>query len=152
MKKIYISSSWKNRIRVRELANLLRSDGYWVYDFTDPACRQSPEIPPEKFPEAFDPAKHIYADYLQSVPEWHEAVECNRRAILACDICVLLLPCGADSHADWGVAVGAGKPSIVMGHPKAGERTPSHMWANAIISDDDTELLRQLDKLVYNVS
>ena len=141
MTRVYISSSWKNRVRVREIAELLRLHGYEVYDFTDPRCRKSPEIPPEKFPDAFDPTRHDYAKYLNAVPEWRSAVESNRQAIMEADICVLLLPCGADSHADWGVAVGANKRTVVMGHPKTGERTPSHMWAEALIPDDNDTLV-----------
>lgn len=46
---IYLSSSWKNRDKVREIAIDLRKHGYEVYDFTDPNCRKTEEIPPEKF-------------------------------------------------------------------------------------------------------
>lgn len=133
---IYISSSWKNRDRVRAFAVALRAMGHEVYDFTDPLSRKAPEIPPEMFPEQFDPARHNYADYLNTVAHWRVAVYGNLAAIQRCDLCVLLLPCGADSHADWGVAVGAGKFSIVVGHPKAGERTPSHLWAEKLVADD----------------
>lgn len=145
MTTVYISSSWKNRVRVREIATLLRTNGLEVYDFTDPQCRKTPEIPPETFPEQFDPLKHQYRSYLEATPQWRQAVEENRQALLTCDVCVLLLPCGTDSHADWGVAVGAGKPSIVMGHPKVSERTPSHLWSDTIIPDDNEGLLRALE-------
>ncbi len=133
---IYISSSWKNRNSIRALAVALRTQGHTVYDFTDPASRQGvSEVPPERYPEQFDPTRHDYAAYLKAIPEWRAAIEQNRAALLRCDLCILLLPCGADSHADWGIAVGAGKRSIVVGHPKIGERTPSHLWAEAILSD-----------------
>lgn len=131
---IYISSSWKNRDRVRAFAVALRSQGHEVYDFTDPLSRKAPETPPELFPAQFDPTKHNYAEYLDSVPNWRTAVYGNLAAIRRCDLCVLLLPCGADSHADWGVAVGAGKRSVVVGQP--GERTPSHLWSEKIIDSD----------------
>ena len=143
---IYISSSWKNRDRVRALAIKLRAAGHQVYDFTDPACRNTPEIPPERFPEQFDPDKHTYADYLNSVPEWSAAVYCNRQALLSrCNFCVLMLPCGADSHADWAFAEGlkAARHSMrtaVIGHPPAGERTPSHLWADVLLKDEDAFL------------
>lgn len=134
---IYISSSWKNRDRVRKLAQDLRALGHTVYDFTDPASRGEPELPPERFPVQFDPATHDYAAYLASSPEYERAVAGNLNWILErCDLCVLLLPCGADSHADWGAAVGAGKRSVVIGHPPKGERTPSHLWADAILPDE----------------
>lgn len=78
---IYISSSWKNRERVRALAIALRGQGHEVYDCTDPACRKAPEIPPEAFPEQFDPDKHVYGDYLQTVLHWRQAVYGNLEAL-----------------------------------------------------------------------
>ena len=112
---IYLSSSWKNRDRVRSLAIKLRAAGHTVYDFTDPSCRNTPEIPPERFPDQYDPAQHIYADYLSSVPEWRQAVECNRKALQNCDLVILMLPCGNDAHADAYYALGRGAPMIVCG-------------------------------------
>lgn len=126
--KVYISSSWKQRERVRQLARMLRDRNIDVYDFTDPGCRSTPEIPPEKFPEPFDSHTHYYPEYLER-PEWRAAVEENLKTIRGCDALVLLLPCGADAHADYGVAVGLGKPTIVVGHPADGERSPTHLWS-----------------------
>jgi hypothetical protein len=134
---IYISSSWKQRDRVRALAIRLREAGHEVYDFTDPACRKTPEIPPERYPEQFDPAVHTYASYIQSVPEWRQAVMCNKEALTMTDLVVLLLPCGSDAHADWALAVGMGKHSVICGQPVKGDRTPSHMWANHMVRDED---------------
>lgn len=141
--KIYISSSRKNRERVRALAIRLREKGHEVYDFTDPESRKAfggVEIPPERFPEQFDPEKHNYREYLLAVPEWEEAVLCNQRALHWCDLAVLLLPCGMDAHADWGLAVGLGKHTVVAGAPRAGERTPSHLWADALLDRDEDVL------------
>ncbi len=137
---VYLSSSWKNREAVRALAILLRSIGHEVYDFTDPACRKTDEIPPEKFPNHFDPARHLYCEYIQSNPYWKAAVYANREALERCDAVVLMLPCGNDAHADWALAVGLGKLTCVVGSPKAGERTPTHLWANAILQDDPLEI------------
>lgn len=138
MKNIYISSSWKNRERVRAIAIELRTKGYEVYDFTDPKCRKVPEIPPEKFPEEYDPEKHVYSNYINQ-PEWRLAVTENKKAIEWADLIILLLPCGNDSHADWALGVGMGKKSIVVGSPRKGERSPVHMWAD-IILNNETEL------------
>jgi len=52
---VFIASSWKQRERVQALADALREIGLSVYDFTDPRCRKTPGIPPEKYPEKFDP-------------------------------------------------------------------------------------------------
>lgn len=133
---IYISSSWKNREQVRKAAIRLRELGYSVYDFTDPACRKTPEIPPEKYPELFDPEIHNYREYLNK-REWREAVNGNRQAINESNLIILLLPCGIDSHADWAYGVGRGIPSIVLGHPQKGERSPVHLWSNGIFNDLD---------------
>ncbi len=142
MLKIYLSSSWKNRERVRDMAAKLREMGHEVYDFTDPNCRQSPEIPPEKYPEEFDPNTHKYSDYINK-PEWKQAVIENRKAIAWSNFIVLLLPCGADSHADWALGVGMGKRSVVVGQPRKGERSPVHHWADRIF-DTETEFFTWL--------
>ena len=143
---IYISSSWKNRDQVRRIAVELRKcGGHEVYDFTDPGCRTVPEIPPEKFPELFDPEKHLYSEYIM-IPEYIDAVNCNRKAITRADLIILLLPCGNDSHADWALGVGMGKKSVVLGHPVKGERTPVHNWADAIL-DTEEEMFKYIDKL-----
>lgn len=144
--KIYISSSWKNRVRVREIATLLRVYGHEVYDFTDPKCRLHEEIPPEKFPVQFDPDKHLYCEYIMDNPYWHDAVMDNQEALKRCDLVILLLPCGNDAHADWAYAVGLGKKSIVIGSPVKGDRTPSHMWADAIMQDDMLQVLSWIHK------
>lgn len=144
---IYLSSSWKNRERVRALATVLREVGHEVYDFTDPASRCVPEIPPERFPENFDPDRGLYRDYLEAVPEWREAVECNRDALDRCETVVLMLPCGNDAHADAFYALGKGKSLIVVGQPKKDDRTPTHLWADVIL-DYDFQALQFLQAMV----
>lgn len=133
---IFISASWKQRGRVRVLANQLRNRGFSVYDFTDSRCRRTPEIPPEAFPEEFDPKIHDYAGHLARLSSLRAAVDENREALDNCRLVALLLPCGLDSQADWAYAVGAGKRSVVVGHPPAGERSPDHLWADAIVPDE----------------
>lgn len=144
---IYISSSWRNRQRVRVLAERLRALGFEVFDFTDPQNRQTEEIPPEKFPEQFDPLKHVYHRYLDR-PELRAAVEENKGVLDRCDLVILLLPCGIDSTADWAYAVGKGKPSIVVGHPAAGERSPTHLWADHMVATEDDALQWMISRRV----
>lgn len=134
--KIYISSSWKNRKQVRQLAIELRKQNHDVYDFTDPTCRTTQEIPPEKFPELFNSSKHNYKEYI-SREEWIAAMQGNKEAILWADLIILLLPCGTDSHADWALGVGAGKKSYILGHPVNGDRSPVHLWANDIFENKE---------------
>jgi len=135
--KIYISSSWKNREKVREIAVNLRNDGHKVYDFTDPACRKAPETPPEANAVEFDPAIHKYSEYVRNLKGLYASVMNNQEALRWCDLCILLLPCGNDAHADWAYALGLGKNTLVIGQPRKGERSPSHMWADKIIDNVD---------------
>lgn len=132
---VFIASSWKQRERVRALADALRQIGVSVYDFTDPRCRKTPEIPPEKYPEQFDPTKHNYWEYIGK-SEWLAVIEENFENIDRCNILVLLLPCGIDAIADWAYAVAKGKETYIVGHPHAGERSPVHRKANGWFADE----------------
>jgi len=138
--KIYISSSWKNRDKVREIATRLRKDGHKVYDFTDPNCRKVPEYPPERQQVPFDPAIHkSHAEYMRNdrANYMYASVMNNQEALRWCDLVILLLPCGNDSHADWAYGVGLGKASVVVGQPRAGEQSYTQLWADKILDNPD---------------
>jgi len=132
--EVYIASSWKNREQVRALAEMLREDGFEPYDFTDPSCRTAPELAPEKFPEEFNPDRHIYGTYLDR-PDWRADVEENKRHLDTADLVIMFLPCGVDATADWAYALGRGVPSVVVGSPRKGERSPVHLWATAMVEN-----------------
>lgn len=134
--KAVICSSWKIRDRVRKLAEGLRALGYEVYDFTDPKCRETQEIPPERFPNQFDPEIHRYNEYICQ-PEWKAAVNENKKHIDEADLVILLLPCGNDAHADWAYGIGKGIRNVVIGHPNKGERSPVHNWAQRIFDNEE---------------
>jgi len=145
---IFIAASWKQRKRVRRLAEKLRQLNFGVYDFTDPSCRKAEEIPPEKFPEQFDPERHNYWEYLDK-PEWNSAIEENRQNLDCCQMLVLLLPCGIDATADWAYAIGKGKRTFIIGHPNTGERSPVHLWTDKWFSCEKEFLafIKQLKKV-----
>jgi len=128
--RIYISSSWKNRATVRQLADLLVKNGHAVFDFTNDAARRSPGISPESVTDRFDPSCIDYRTYLDR-PEWMAAVTENRIEIAECDLLILLLPAGTDASCDWALAVGLGKRTAIIGHPPSGEYSPSHLWMDS---------------------
>jgi hypothetical protein len=145
--RVYLSSSWKQRDRVRALAMQLRSLGHEVYDFTDPSLRKVPEIPPERYTEQFDPAIHDYETYLKQWPEWGAAVHVNREALDHASVVVLLLPCGLDAHADAFYGLGRGARLIIVGTPDAGVRVPTHLWAERFVkSDGEVRALFEVSK------
>lgn len=130
--QIYLSASWKQRDKVRSLAVQLREFGHGVYDFTEASEQRGPVYPPETFPEQFDPSQHVYSEYL-SRPEWVHTVYKNRQAVMEADVVILLLPCGVDSTADWALGIGLGKPTLIVGEPNPGERSPVHLWATNMV-------------------
>ena len=135
--KIYISSSWKNREKVREMALRLREDGHKVWDFTDPSCRKTEEFPHEKRPEPWNPKKHkSYSERLRD-PGMYAAVMNNQEAIRWSDMVILLLPCGLDAHADWAYGIGLGKATIITGTPHPGDTVYTHCWADRAIDNPD---------------
>lgn len=144
--KVYISSSWKNRDKVRELANLLKENDFGVFDFTNQKNRKHKICPPERFPEQFDPERHNYEQYMNCNEDWHNVVYENKNEIAHSDIIILLLPCGIDATADWAYGVGLNKYTVILGHPNKGERSPVHLWANMMIdSNNKSFVLRKLN-------
>ncbi len=136
MYDVYISSSWKNKNKVRSLANQIRNQtNLSVFDFTDEKCRTS------------KPANHYgikdyktttpYLDHLLSDPKYKNAVSENKQQLDGCRFVILLLPCGLDATADWAYAVGKGKKTIVIGYPKDGDFAPTHLWADKIVEKTD---------------
>lgn len=152
MSKIYIAASWKQRERVNKISKELSSRGHVVFDFTDNASRAEVNrhmcldfpiyatSPKATYPERYDPTKQKYGHYLREMHEYDDVMKNNLAIIKKCDVCILLLPAGADSHADWGACVGASKITCVVGYPESGERSPCHLWADAFFQDD-AELL-----------
>lgn len=137
--EIFLASSWKQRDRIRQFAHRIRALGHSVFDFTDSNCRSTPEIPPEKFPEKFDPGKETYWNYIRR-PEWTDAIMENKKNIDLCKMIILVLPCGIDATADWAYAVGKGKTTYIIGNPREGERSPVHMWADGWFENENAFL------------
>lgn len=112
MNRIYIASSWRNDVQP-QVVEMVKSIGYDVYDF--------------RHPEGADDGFHwsdIGADWLEwSVEEYRQnlshpiAREGFRRdydAMLSCDACILLLPCGRSAHTEAGWFAGRGLPVYVL--------------------------------------
>lgn len=109
-KKIYVASSWRNEF-YPEVVEVLRAEGHEVYDFRNPPKG-----------EGF---KWSYVDpnYMEWTPEEYRAqlegplverqFKNDLEAMLACDTCVLVLPCGRSAHTEAGWFAGKGKKVMV---------------------------------------
>ena len=93
-KKIYVASSWRNEFQP-EVVKTLRALGHEVYDFRNPP--------------------HGRGQYRENLnhPIAEAGFKSDLDAMLACDVCVLVLPCGRSAHTEAGWYSGAGRPVYV---------------------------------------
>lgn len=110
--KIYLASSWRNKFYPKVLERI--ASEYTVYDFRgkEPESGSNPfnwdDIDPnwlEWTPQAF---KNNLSHKLA-----FSGFSRDMEALKACDVLVLLLPCGRSAHLEAGYAVGAKKRVIV---------------------------------------
>jgi hypothetical protein len=110
--KVYVASSWRN-IQQPEVVAVLRRVGHEVYDFKNPG-------PGDKgFGwSAIDPNWRDWTpdEFICALdhPIARRGFENDMRALVECEACVLVLPCGRSAHLELGYAVGALKRSIVL--------------------------------------
>lgn len=112
MRKIYVASSWRN-IRQPEVVKALRAEGFDVYDFKNPREGDNgfhwSEIDQDW--KNWTPAQ--FRDALKD-PIAKRGFESDKKALDACDACVLVLPCGRSSHLELGHAAGELKATYVL--------------------------------------
>lgn len=110
-KRIYVASSWRNEY-YDEVVKCLRKVGHNVYDFRNPPSGD----------EGFK-WSHVGEDYMDWSPqEYRERLHDPKaerqfnndiKAMLSCDTCVLVLPCGRSAHTEAGWFAGKGKRVLV---------------------------------------
>ena len=109
-----------------------------MYDYTDPRCRNTPELPPENAIE-WDPKTTLYGDHL-AVCGYDDSIAENMRHLREAASFVMLLPSGSDTHVELGIALALNIPSYVIGNPRNFDVTPSHLKANKWFPDTDAFL------------
>jgi nucleoside 2-deoxyribosyltransferase len=141
--KIYVASSWRNDFQPYVVA-CLRNIGHDVYDFKNPAEGDNgfhwSEIDPnwkEWTPEQLREAhKHPLA-----VAGFKKDMD----ALIECDICVLVMPCGRSAHLEAGYAVGAGKPTAIL----LADGEPELMYKMARVCTNIEEVLDFADNCCH---
>lgn len=112
MPKIYVASSWRNPYQPM-IVERLQEMGYAVYDFKNPAPGDNGfswrEIDPEW--KNWD-AKQLIKGLAHPIADHGFGLDMD--ALIGCDYCVCVLPCGRSAHLELGQAVGAGKKTIVL--------------------------------------
>lgn len=122
---IYVASSWRNGFQ-QETVRALEADGHVVYDFRNPrGSRHSAATLRAKLgvlPDRGFSWREIDPDW----PEWpvnqfldaldhpiaKEGFNADRSALEACELCVLVMPCGRSAHLEAGYAIGLNRPTL----------------------------------------
>jgi hypothetical protein len=119
--RIYVASSWRCP-RLTAVIETLRAAGHLCYDFRHPEKIQRVGQPPmEPFTWsgiglAEDAGPEVFLAALRS-PRADRQWKLDMTALGAADALVLVLPCGASAHTEFGLAVGMGKRTLVLLDP-----------------------------------
>jgi len=111
MAKIYVASSWRNKIQ-DETVKILRDLGHEVYDFKNPP-KKSGFAWSEIDPKWEDWTTEEYVEALNH-PRAVEGFNSDYDAMKWADICVMVLPCGRSANTEAGWMKGAGKKVFVF--------------------------------------
>jgi len=110
--KIYVASSWRNNQQPM-VVKVLREAGHEVYDFRRPCPGelgfQWLDVDPKW--KSWNPLE--FANALNH-PIAQKAFTTDMTALMECDVCVLVLPCGRSAHLEAGWAVGNGKHLFIL--------------------------------------
>ena len=108
--KIYVASSWRNEF-YPEGVEALREAGHDVYDFRNPPSGDGGFKWSNVDPNYMDWTPEEYRQQL-SCPQSERQFRNDIEAMLSCDACVLVLPCGRSAHTEAGWFAGKGKKVI----------------------------------------
>lgn len=133
--RIYIASSWKNKNTVRTVAEVLRSIGYQVDDFTDDSrgrfvfhYSEIPDIENQNAVSFLQQEKVLMA--FQEDKKWLDW----------CDAVLLIMPAGRSAHLEAGYAKGNNKLLIIWGELPKGEFEVMYGFADLITEKFDDVL------------
>lgn len=121
--KIYVASSWRNPIQL-VVVQKLREAGHDVYDFKNPEPGNYGFHWSEIDPNWRNWSAQEFIKALNH-PSAITGFDLDFNALVECDACVLVLPCGRSAHLEAGFAAGAGKPLVIL---LADENEPELMY------------------------
>jgi hypothetical protein len=110
--KVYVASSWRNPHQ-QFVVEELRRAGHDVYDFRNPRPGDKGFAWSEIDPDWMKWSPKTFRRCLAH-PIAKAGFASDMEALIACDACVLVLPCGRSSHLELGWAAGAGKKTAVL--------------------------------------
>lgn len=115
MDRIYVASSWRCEHQPIVITRL-RAEGFSVYDFRHPTPDDDGFHWSEIDPNWRSWTPEQYREGLKH-PIAVRGLATDFQALVDCDICVLVQPCGRSAHLELGWALGAGKRGYVLTAP-----------------------------------
>lgn len=101
--KIYVATSWRNDYQPG-VVGALRNEGFSVYDFREKDAFSWRSVDPNW--QAWTPAQYLNG---LAHPFAERGYKRDMAALVDCDACVYVLPCGPSASLEMGYARGAGK-------------------------------------------
>lgn len=147
---VYVASSWRTKDRQEQMVALLRDEGFGVYDFRQPT-RGAKGSGGFGWSEIDEGWKQWNAEQFQKGlmhPVAHDGFRSDMNALMTCDLCVLVLPCGRSAHLELGYAIGAKKPTAIWLEKEHNE--PELMYGMVgLLSTDEREIVDWLGYQAY---
>jgi hypothetical protein len=109
--RLYVASSWRNDYQ-EGVVTALREDGHEVYDFKNPAPGNNGFGWKEIAPDWQQWSPEEYLEYL-SHPLAEKGFKSDMDALMACECCIMVMPCGPSASMEMGWAAGAGKKVLI---------------------------------------
>lgn len=150
MASVYVASSWRNKVSLDAVIEVLRGEGHQVYDFREGDYFAWEQCDPTWDREAGKVTEPQQIIGLLSHPAAWRGFHSDADALIAADIVVLVMPCGRSAHLELGWAAGDGKHTVVY---LVEPCEPELMWKLAdLVTDDLGEVLdsvRVEHELIY---
>ena len=109
--KIYVASSWRNEVQ-QSVVQALEGAGHEVYDFKNPPNNSAFQW------SAIDPdwQKWTPEQFIRGLehPVALNGFVSDMEALMDCDACVMVQPCGRSAHLEAGWASGAGASLLIL--------------------------------------
>lgn len=140
--KVYVAGSFKNKAKIRVLAQRLREAGLSCYVFCDKD--EATNTLSEEL------RRYIELDLLKpntalKLPIVQEIGRMNQVQLDLCDAVVLVLPCGKSAHMEAGVMIGRNLPVWIYGPMPRGEFDAMYVMARAVFDEHEfSELLASI--------
>jgi hypothetical protein len=140
---IYVASSWKNLLQPI-IVRRLREQGHEVYDFHGSKRENWKDVTNVR-----DGCSALELQGALRTSITDGAFADNMQALMKCDACVLVLPCGLSAHLEAGWAAGNGKQVLIYFNDENEIVEPELMYKTGLLCVEMKQLLERVGQVDY---